>query len=220
MEVVKRARNKRKRSLRSTAKWMEINKGVKISKHTVARTLKDAGYHPGCRSKRQKLTPKHQADRVTFCQKRRHHNWKRTLMTDETDFTLYRVPNTHNDVVWIRKGESAPAIELIAHPPIVKLWAGASRNGRTQLHFYPGSMNATKYKEMLTRALPEMQAIFGTRSWTFQHDGASAHKAAKKMNGCKTTLQPSFLLDQPENGQLTPQISIGWRTFGQRCQTK
>jgi transposase len=208
-QVVTRARSKRKRSLRKIAKFMEQKKGIKVSRETIRRTLTDAGLHPSRRSKRPKLTKKHKADRVTFCQKRKKHNWTRTLMTDETEYALYQVPNTHNDVMWVRRGESAPDLELVAHSPKVKLWAGVSKYGRTQLHFYTGSLTWPEYVKTLTKALPEMQEKLGTRNWTFQHDGAPAHKAAKTNEWLQQNV-PYFISSGPAGEWPANSPDLNW----------
>lgn len=207
--LVKRTYGKRKRSVRNTVQYVEQKFGVKVGREVIRVTLKQAGLHPSRPSKRQRLTPKHKADRVTFCQQRTSHNWGRTLMTDETEYTLFRVPNTHNDVVWVRKGESAPPLEVMAHPPTVKLWAGASSTGRTKLHFYTGSLNGSRYRKILAKALPEMQAIFTNGTWTFQHDGASAHKAAETNKWLSNNV-PNFISSGPAGEWPANSPDLNW----------
>ena len=102
-------------------------------------------------------------------------------MTDETEFTLFHVPNTQNDVVWIRKGDIITPREHVDHAPTIRVWAGASSVGRTKLYAYKGNMNGAKYRTILDKALPGMNRIFKTakvRRWTFQQDGATPHSAA------------------------------------------
>ena len=70
-----------------------------------------------------------------------------------------------------------PPLERVAHSPVVRVWAGASYQGRTKLHFYTGTLNGIKYRRSLKTALPEMKSIFTRPPWTFQHDGASPHSA-------------------------------------------
>ena len=60
----------------------------------------------------------------------------------------------------------------------MKVWAGVSATGKTKLHFYEGTIEANKCKNILTKALPEMrEAMDDEDEWCFQHDEVSAHKA-------------------------------------------
>ena len=59
----------------------------------------------------------------------------------------------------------------------VKAWGAAGIHGQTKLYFYEGNLDAEGYMALLTRALPEIRRLMrGVPDWTFQHDGASAHK--------------------------------------------
>ena len=55
-----------------------------------------------------------------------------------------------------------------------------SAKGKTRLIFYEGDLTAKNYcDKILKKVKPDFETVFGARnrSWTFAHDGASAHKA-------------------------------------------
>jgi hypothetical protein len=176
--VVARVEGKTRRSVRKTATWLR-GKGVPVSRETVRRTLRAADLKPYHRLRQQKLTEKQKRRRVSFAREFKDHDWNTTLMTDETEFQLVPRGNTRNDVVWVHSADEVPPLEQDAYSASLRFWAGVSAFGRTSLHFYPGTLNAQKYRDILNEALPEMRTIFGHRDWTFMHDGAPAHSERK-----------------------------------------
>jgi hypothetical protein len=114
---------------------------------------------------------------VAFAKKFKDHNWTQTLMTDETQVSLVSTPNSKNDIIWLPKGADIPTVDQDNYAKTLRFWAGASARGRTKLYFFHGNLDGESYRNILKKALPEMKAIFGSRRWTFQHDGAPAHTA-------------------------------------------
>jgi hypothetical protein len=75
-----------------------------------------------------------------------------------------------------------------------------SAKGKTRLIFYKGDLTAQKYRDkILRKAEPDFKTVFGarTRSWTFTHDGASAHKA-KLTNEWLEEHVPNHITSGPE----------------------
>ena len=104
-----------------------------------------------------------------------------TLFTDESEFPLRpKATNTKNNIVWARSIDDVPPAEIDQFSASVRVWGGVSAKGNTRLIFYEGDLTARKYRDkILKKAEPDFKAVFGARnrSWTFTHDGASAHKA-------------------------------------------
>ena len=179
-KMKRKTKDKTKQSLRKNVKWLKKTQDIKVSPETVRSTLKRKGLVPRHRRIEQKLTEEQNVKRVKFATDRLNHNWMHTLMTDESEVQLFHIPNTHNDVVWVRKGDTVPPIVKVSNPPTLKLWAGGSGVGRTKLHVYEGSLTGELYRNnILEKSLNEMKSIFSSQNinhWTFQHDGASAHK--------------------------------------------
>ena len=117
-------------------------------------------------------------------------------MTDETEFEVNPTWNPKNDVIWAHSPEEVPPIDRESYSPSVRLWARVSALGRTKLHFYEGTLTGANYRKILENALPEMKQIFGRRAWTFQYDGASAHKD-QKTNAWLEEHVPNFISSGP-----------------------
>jgi transposase len=191
-QLTKRVSGHRGRSTRRSAAWLRATKGVSVSRKTVARALTEANLFPYHRRKQPKLTAAHRAARVDFAKKFKSHNWVRTLMTDETQVSLVARPNSKNDVIWLPKGADVPTVDQDNYAQTLRFWAGASAQGRTKLYFFDGDLDGLAYRNILTNSLPDMKSIFGSRPWTFQHDGAPAH-TAKETNDWLKSHVPSYI---------------------------
>jgi transposase len=208
-QVMNHVRGKTHRSTRKTAKWLATEKGVAISNFTVHRILHQEGCHPRHRNRQQKLTDAHKKKRVAFAKKFKEHNWNSTLMTDEAEFRLTPKGNTKNDVVWVRDGDTVPPLEQDNYSPSVRFWAGAAASGRTSLHFYEGTLDGARYREILEDALPEMEQLFDQQDWTFLHDGAPAH-SDKKTNDWLEAHVPSFIKSGPSGEWPAKSPDLNW----------
>ena len=176
--ILEYCKGKRKRSLRKCSKWLR-GKGIKVRKDTVRKHLVQSGLYPYRRQKQPFLSAKQKKKRVKFARKYLDHDWNNTLMTDESDFNLFAPTNRKNDVVWARSLADVPPLEVVKHAAGVKVWAGVSATGRTNLHFYKGTIGGLVYRTILEEAKKEMNDAMDDDDWTYQHDGASAHKAKK-----------------------------------------
>ena len=208
-KVVKRVKDKRKRSLRKTSKWLK-GKGIKSSKTSVARILQKNKLYPYRRKKQPLINKAPKKKRLKFARNYKNYDWMKTLITDEKDFNLFAATNPQNDRVWATDPSKVPPVELVKHASGVKVWAGVSATGKTRLHFYTGTISATQYLKILNKAKKEMHACFEDEDdWTFQHDGASAHKA-KKTNKWLEENVPNFIASGPfgEWPAQSPDLSI------------
>jgi hypothetical protein len=176
--VLTHVKGKRKRSLRNTSSWLK-SQGIKASKDSVGRILKRNNLYPYRRKKQPFINKAQKKKRIKFAKKFKDHDWMNTLITDEKDFLLFAATNPQNDRVWTDDPAKVPPVELVKHASGVKVWAGVSATGKTKLHFYTGTISTNSYLRILKKAKPEMQACFDNDDWTFQHDGASAHKSKK-----------------------------------------
>jgi hypothetical protein len=154
--------------------------GVDLSTGHIQVYLRSRGLKPYHRAKQLKLSPEHKRRRVRFARKYRNHDWTNTLFTDETEFPLVptKAGNSKDDIVWARRKEDVPPLEVEQYTESLRVWGGFSATGRTRLVFYTGEMTAAKYCRILACVAPDFEEIFGEEdNWTFQHDGASPHKA-------------------------------------------
>ena len=160
-----------------------VNKkfGVSLDVSYIRKWLKKQGLKPYHRPKRLALSDSHKVKRVTFARKYRKHDWMNTLFTDESEFPLQlKALNTKNNIVWARSIDNVPPAEIEQYSNAVRVWGGVSAKGNTRLIFYKGDLTAENYcGKILEKVEPDFKTVFGARnrSWTFAHDGASAHKA-------------------------------------------
>ena len=212
--MLARVKDKRKRSLRKTSAWLQ-GKGIKASKDSVSRILKKHKLYPYRRKKQPFINKAQKEKRLRFAKKLKSHDWMNTLVTDEKDFNLFAATNPQNDRVWASDPSKVPPVELVKHASGVKVWAGVSATGRTRLHFYTGTIATTQYLKILKKAKKEMHACFADGDdWTFQHDGASAHKG-KKTNKWLEENVPKFIASCPtESGLHNLPTSVSLRTCG------
>ena len=155
--------------------------GVSLSVRRIQQWLKEEGFHPYHRPKRLPLSDHHKEKRVEFARNFKRQDWMNTIFTDESEFPLLpKATNTKDDIVWARSIEDVPPAEIDQYSKSVRVWGGVSAKGNTRLLFYDGDLTAKKYRDtILKKAEPDFKRVFGARnrSWTYTHDGASAHKA-------------------------------------------
>jgi hypothetical protein len=107
------------------------------------------------------------------------------------------------------RGADVPPVEVDPWAPTLRFWAGAASCGRTKLHFFTGNLGGEDYRDILHDALPEFTKIFGTRAWTFQHDGAPAH-SAKKTNEWLNSNVPNFISSGSEGDWPAKSPDLNW----------
>lgn len=181
--------------------------GVILTTRRISQWLGEQGLRSYAREKRPRLLQQHKRKRVAFA---RAHLRSNTLFTDETEFLLNPASsNTRDNRVWARRKIDVPPAEVAQFSSKVQVWGGISEQGKTRLIFYEGGLGNEKYvNSILQKAKPDFTAIFGlhNKSWTFVHDGASAHKGLVRTIGSVTMCRITSQAVQRVTGQQTPQI--------------
>jgi transposase len=179
--ILKYAEGKCGRQVPAINQYVHNKFGISLDDSSIRKWLTKEGLKPYHRPKRLSLSDSHKVKRVAFAQKYKKQDWMNTLFTDESEFPLHlKATNTKNDVVWARCIEDVPPAEIEQYSKSVRVWGGVSAKGKTRLIFYEGDLTAQKYRDkLLEKVKPDFKTVFGARnrSWTFAHDGASAHKA-------------------------------------------
>jgi transposase len=178
--IVKFTEGKRNRHLSAIRVHIQRRFGVTLTPKRIEQYLLQEGLKPFRPQQQPLLLPHQKKKRVKFAKKHLHHDWRMTLFTDESEFLLYpRTTNKKNDVVWARRREDVPPLEVKQYSPKVRVWGGVSAQGNTRLLIYSGNLTGPKYRALLKKSKPDFNKIFGSRdrNWTFVHDGASPHKA-------------------------------------------
>ena len=85
------------------------------------------------------------------------------------------------------------------------VWAGVTHNGKTPLFFVPAGVKVrgAEYREMLrTKVLPWALRHFGNSPWTFQQDGAPAHKAQETQDWLRDNFPDLSKVDISQQRQI------------------
>lgn len=182
--IVALGKDKRNRSVRKISRKLKQEGKADVGREAVRRALHASGLHPFHRTYVPKLSDKNERDRLAFARKhlRERTDFGTWLFTDEKDFDLHPRVNKKNDVVWAEDDSEVPSAKRVTHSPSTKVWGGFSASGKTSLIFYEGTVNQGKYLDIMAKMLPQAREMFGNVVWTYQHDGASAHKSRAANN--------------------------------------
>ncbi|WKY08788.1 hypothetical protein Q1695_001738 [Nippostrongylus brasiliensis] len=123
-----------------------------------------------------------------------------TLFTDEKLFVVEQCFNVQNVRVLAQSSSDADKkgrnVSRNSKPASVMVWAGVTPTGRTSLVFVEKSVkiNTDVYREEILEkhVLPWSRSHFGEQKWTFQQDGAPAHRARRTQDWCRANF-PDFI---------------------------
>lgn len=192
--LVKQVQGKERRSLRKTAKSFKTKDHGQVGRETIRTNLKASGLFPHRKRKVPRLTPDQKRRRVAFARKYRRYDWTKCAFWDETEFELYATPNRKNDIVWDKKGAEYRAGK-VAHPPKFKFGAAITVHGPTRIVRYTGTIDSTKYIEMVDKVIPDLNRLFKKGEWTWVQDGASPHTSKMTLSHLKSVVPDLFPTD-------------------------
>ncbi|VDL73183.1 unnamed protein product [Nippostrongylus brasiliensis] len=137
-------------------------------------------------------------------------------------FTIEQSLNRQNNRIIassIREANSRGRIVgRTSNPAHVMVWASITSDGKSPLVFVPQNvkLNAKIYKEDILEKvlLPWARNHFGCRQWTFQQDGAPAHRANVVQQWCRTQIPDKLPL--PNGLRIAPTLTPLTIPFG-RC---
>lgn len=180
--VRKLLKSARTGSTRKARRELRREAGVAVSQPTVWRAAKRAKLHFRVRPKKPMLTRAHREQRLHFARTRRPRGfWKRVVASDEKTFSL------DADVrgQWVEEGEEPRPRETRKWPGGLKVWAGTSWEGKTELHFLPKSMKGEDYLDFVkTKAEPDLLRLYPLKTkpptWLQDREGFHTAKVVQK----------------------------------------
>ena len=165
-------------SIRSTAKELERRGKVKVSRETVRTAAHSLGLRYRKKKKKPLLRRGDRIARLAFANQARDRRfWRNVVAVDEHSCKCF----TDIKGQWVEEGEKASYRETIKWPPRVKVWAGSSYEGKTDLHFISSKMNSSDYEQLLREeASRDMERLYPNRvrKVKMQQDGDGCHTAA------------------------------------------
>lgn len=102
--------------------------------------------------------------------------WYRVVFSDEKKFNL-EGPDGYNYYFHDLRKETHQLDRLHSRVGGVMVWGAISYYGTCELQFLNTTMNGKCYLEVLEKAFPAFESLFGQLPWTFQHDNAPIHTA-------------------------------------------
>ncbi|CAD6199278.1 unnamed protein product [Caenorhabditis auriculariae] len=153
-----------------------------------------------------------------------------TLFTDEKIFTVEPNKNGQNHRIIATDYQSAcekgKILNKTSHPASVMVFAGITADGKTPLIFVdPGvKVNQVYYRETILKlgVLPWANSHYGNRPWTFQQDGAPAHRAKGTQEWYRANF-PEFIsaADWPASSpDLNPMDYAVWGYLTEKVSSK
>ncbi|CAF4448685.1 unnamed protein product [Didymodactylos carnosus] len=215
-------RNKKKKSARKVAK------SLNVSRTTIRRVIRD---DLGLKSYVKRVAPK-----LTDTQKQKRFSFgiwarknvrkslvRKILFLDEKRFDTDGVYNRQNDRIYAPNREQADENGGIHRktkfPQGVMVWLGVCYDGVTRpVIIENGTKNHQKYiDEILPVALEDGQKLMGNE-FTFQQDGAPAHKDHHTQTWCKDHFG---IFGQNRDGhQIRPISTLSTIPFGTNCVSR
>ena len=179
-EVAGLMRGKQRRSSRVVAQILKDRGIADVHYTTVQRAAHAQHLKPYRMQRSPRLTEAHKKDRLAFAKQLKNKDWSHTIFTDEHVFKQFKGANASHDIVWAKNPSEVPDREVERWSMTASVWAGISKQGKTPLHFYTGTLNALNYQEILGQSLlPAAQDLFGDGegAWELQQDKATCHTA-------------------------------------------
>jgi hypothetical protein len=116
------------------------------------------------------MTKEHKEKRLKWCLDNQNRDWSMVIFTDESYFQLFR-----NKVrEWAKSRPQKPTSK---HGPSLMVWRGIGTRGTTILEIARGSINATRYQDILAANLEPSMVVIYPDGYVLQQDNATPHTA-------------------------------------------
>jgi hypothetical protein len=168
--IHKRRKSKSKNIKNDIKEELNIN----ISCRTIRRLRKQLGFRPVHYRRRVIVSESAKRKRLQYCLDNMDNDWKNIIFTDESMFVL----TDEREVIWKRPGSPMITKPVEEYPEKFMVWGGIWWEGRTELCFIDGTVDADKYQQILNRYLVQPELIEGKE---VLQDGAKPHTAEETL---------------------------------------
>lgn len=155
--------------------------GVNVSRWTISRRLRAAGYHSYWAARKPYISPRNRVRRLAWANQHQNwtvRQWKKVLWSDESPFVLQyrgrkRVWRLHNERYRVRCMQAT-----IKYDKKINVWGCFAYGGVGHLYRVKGILVKEKYLRILKLHMrPSARNLFGRRRFIFQHDNDPKHTA-------------------------------------------
>lgn len=182
--VVRRVESGKVRNAKMAADDLENDLGIKVSRWTIARSLRSAGLKSYSKPKKPRLLTRHRVARLRFCRDLRNYtneDWQRVIFTDESRICLYGPDSDRR--VWRRPGSQLRDHHVTQTVKFggmsLMVWGAITYKGVGKLVFIEGTMNAAYYVEILRSGYAGTLDFYGLNvsDTVFQQDNDPKHNS-------------------------------------------
>ena len=163
-------------SVRKTANALK-KKHFQVSPTTIWRVSRSLGLQKKKNVKTFKVSKPQKKKRVEFSTRMSGVNLNNYIFIDESSLQLDSPPNSHNDGTWLFPQEQPHRIEVPKYPVKVSIIAGISKQGKSRLIFFDGTVNGARFTHFLMLILRDMRPLHGSSPLTLVFDSASPHRS-------------------------------------------
>jgi transposase len=166
---------------KATSKEIKHQLNLDISSKTIRRRLNEANITSCIAVKKPFISKTNLKKRLQWAKEHENWNvdkWKSVLFSDECTIFLHWAGQR---LVWRRKNERLDpecTNPTIKHTKKINVWGCFAAAGVGDLYEIEGTLNATKYREILKHHLKKSaNRLFAGQDWVFQRDNVRTHTA-------------------------------------------
>jgi transposase len=168
--IVNSIRKRRKSKAKNIKNDIKEELNINISCSTIYRLREQLGFRPVHYRRRVIVSESAKRKRLQYGLDNMDNDWKNIIFTDESMF----IATDEHEIIWKRPESPMVTKPVHEYPAKFMVWGGIWWEGRTELCFIEGTVNAKKYQQILTRYLVQPELIEGKE---VLQDGARPHIA-------------------------------------------
>jgi transposase len=148
------------------------DEGLECSKSTIHDRLHKCGFNTTHYVRKPLLTQKHLDDRKKWAIMYDCKNFDNIIWSDET---IICNDNNSNTIIWVHKDDPIEIKRTVKMPLKVSIWGCMLKHNHLIIKVYDGTINGTRYIDILTENLLPLIKQNSTRTLMFQQDNATCH---------------------------------------------